>query len=224
MTIKTHTHKRQSDARRDTSPLQQQYQRSMANSQPTTTQAQPFPRIRTNFPAPSDTSHHFPRPTTSSQAANNHIPDIEADSLRSRASSVVSTGTRFSISTLPIEEPSQVDYGLLGRLNHASAFRPRSFISTNSYEQPAPPYESRSAGETPTLPVAQYEPALSRQSSIVLDDSEQSPILSPENSLTIQYSRVVRTIDQNHSNQMRRLKEAHRTYSRITNFPFLVAF
>lgn len=44
---------------------------------------------------------------------------------------------------------------------------------------------------------------------MVLEDPAQSPTISPENSLSMHYSRVVRTIDQNHSNQMRRLKEAH---------------
>lgn len=208
MTVKTHTHRRQPDARRDTLPLPQQYQRTMASPQPAATQQQQISRIRTSFPAPNEPLQHFQRAAPTPQFTSDHNTDIEVDSVRSRASSVVSTGTRFSISTLPIEEPSQTD-GLLGRLNHASAFRPRSFMSTNSYEQPAPPYESRSAGETPYLPVGHHDPAPSTQSFIALEDSEQSPTTSPENSLSMHYSRVVRTIDRNHSNQMRRIKEAH---------------
>lgn len=181
----------------------------MANAQPAVTQPQSFTRARPGFPAPVEPLQHVPRALTGSHVANNHTQDMEADSLRSRASSVVSTGTRFSISTLPVEEPSQID-GLLGRLNHASAFRPRSFMSTNSYEQPAPPYESRSAGEAPVLLSAQIDVTIPGLSPVVHEDSQQSPTIGPEeDSLTMHYSRVVRTIDQNHSNQMRRLKEVH---------------
>ena len=208
MTLKTHNHKRQSEVRGDTPPLPQQYSRSMANSHSTTSQTQPFSRIITSFPVANEQTSHFPRAVTYSQVAHSQVSNTEVDSLRSRASSVVSTGTRFSISTLPAEEPSQVE-GLLGRLNHASAFRPRSVMSTSSYDQPAPPYESRSVTETPIVPAIQQDFESSGRSTANLEDSTQSPTISPENSLSMHYSRVVRTIDQNHSNQMRRLKEAH---------------
>ena len=181
----------------------------MANTQPAVTQPQSFTRARPGFSAPVEPLQHVQRVLAGTNVANSHTQDVEADSLRSRASSVVSTGTRFSISTLPVEEPSQID-GLLGRLSHASAFRPRSVMSTNSYEQPAPPYESRSAGEAPTLSNAQNDVTSPGLSPVVPEDSQPSPTISPEeDSLTVHYSRVVRTIDQNHSNQMRRLKEVH---------------
>ena len=210
MTIKkAHPHQRQADARRDTSPLPHQYQRAMANTQPASTQPQSLTRARPGFPASVEPLQHVQRALTGSHVANSQTQDVEADSLRSRASSVVSTGTRFSISTLPVEEPSQID-GLLGRLNHASAFRPRSIMSTTSYEQPAPPYESRSAGEAPILSNTQHDLTFLGLSPVVPGDSQQSPtISSEEDSLTMHYSRVVRTIDQNHNSQMRRLKEAH---------------
>lgn len=210
MTLKTNTHKRQPEARSDSSPLPQQYQRTMAISHASTTHSPSFSRIITSFPTASEPQQqqHVLGAGTRSHVAQHQTSDVEADSLRSRASSVISTGTRFSISTLPVEEPSQVE-GLLGRLNHASAFRPRSVMSTNSYDQPAPPYESRSTAELPFLPAAQHESGPLRQGAVALDDSAQSPTISPENSLSMHYSRVVRTIDQNHSNQVRRLKEAH---------------
>ena len=208
MTIKSNTHKRQPDARRESPALTQQHARTMANAHATNAQPQSFSRTITSFPIANEQPQYFPRATAGSQSFQNQNHDIEAESLRSRASSIVSTGTRFSISTLPIEEPSQVE-GLLGRLNHASAFRPRSMMSTSSYDQPAPPYESRSVEETPILPTSQHDFSPSGQSSVVLEDTAQSPTISPENSLSMHYSRVVRTIDQNHSNQMRRLKEAH---------------
>ena len=204
MSLKIHNHKRQPEVRGDSPPLPQQYSRTMANSHATTSQTQPFSRIITSFPVPNEQTPHFPRAMTNSQVAHSQ----EVDSLRSRASSVVSTGTRFSISTLPVEEPSQIE-GLLGRLNHASAFRPRSVMSTSSYDQPAPPYESRSVTETSIVPAVQQDFESLATSPANLEDSAQSPTISPENSLSMHYSRVVRTIDQNHSNQMRRLKEAH---------------
>ena len=208
MTLKIHNHKRQPEVRGDSPPLSQQYSRTMANSHATTSQTQPFSRIITSFPVANEQTSHFARAVTSSQAAHSQVPNTEVDSLRSRASSVVSTGTRFSIATLPVEEPAQIE-GLLGRLNHASAFRPRSVMSTSSYDQPAPPYESRPITETPIVPAAQHDFEPLAQNPANLEDSAQSPTISPENSLSMHYSRVVRTIDQNHSNQMRRLKEAH---------------
>ena len=195
----------------------------MANIQANHAQTKPFPSVVTNFSTSNEQSQHYSRAMASSQPANErsrsvhrtatgshvattHDSDLDVDSLRSRASSVVSTGTRFSISTLPVEESSHID-GLLGRLNHASVFRPRSVMSTTSYDQPAPPYESRS--DTPVLPAAQQDSTAQEPNSTTTEDSEQSPIVSTENSLSMHYSRIVRTIDQNHSNQMRRLKEVH---------------
>ena len=207
MTLKIHNHKRQPEVRGDSPSLSQQYSRTMANSNATNSQTQQFSRIITSFPVASEQTQHFPRAVTNSQVAHNQAPEV--DSLRSRASSVVSTGTRFSISTLPVEEPSHIE-GLLGRLNHASAFRPRSVMSTSSYDQPAPPYESRSVPETSVVPAVQQDLESLAQSPANLEDTAQSPTISPENSLSMHYSRVVRTIDQNHNNQMRRLKEAHK--------------
>lgn len=75
-------------------------------------------------------------PQTRTHQAQGH----EVGSLRSRASSVVSTGTKFSISTLPNDEHLQID-SLLDRPRHSIAFRPRSVFSAISYDQSLPPYE-----------------------------------------------------------------------------------
>ena len=207
MTLKkSQPHRRQPDARRESPSLPQPHPRNMATAHHASSQAQPFSRTITTFPPTLEQPPNPSRPGTTSYMTPNRVHDIEADSLRSRASSVVSTGTRFSVSTLPLDEPSHIE-GLLGRFNHASAFRPRSVMSTGSYDQPAPPYESRLTNEALSPPVTQQDCRTSMPSSVVQDD--QSPTNSPENSLTEHYSRVVRTIDQNHSNQMRRLKEAH---------------
>ena len=135
-------------------------------------------------------------------------------SLRSRASSVVSTGTKFSVSTLPSDEYSQVD-NVHGRSGRSIAFRPRSVLSAISYDQSLPPYDPYCETQSrdtvaDTANPSHGEP--SPQCSAVADQTQPSPTsptTDPENALSKHYGRVVRTIDQNHLNQMRRLKEAH---------------
>ncbi|KAL8832340.1 MAG: hypothetical protein Q9191_000341 [Dirinaria sp. TL-2023a] len=138
----------------------------------------------------------------------------EAGSLRSRASSVVSTGTKFSISTLPNDEHLQID-SLLDRPRHSIAFRPRSVFSAISYDQSLPPYEpydeTHSGDIVADMPNHNHT-ELNPELPAAADESQSSPgspTSDPENALSRHYSRVVRMIDQNHLNQMRRLKEAH---------------
>lgn len=127
---------------------------------------------------------------------------------------MVSTGTKFSISTLPNDEHSQID-NLLDRPRHSIAFRPRSVFSALSYEQSLPPYEPYDETQSRDI-VAEMPDHNHSESNLELsaaaDQSQPSPTSptdDPENTLSIHYSRVVRIIDQNHLNQMRRLKEAH---------------
>lgn len=138
------------------------------------------------------------------------VPEVEEVSLRSRASSVITTGTRFSISTLPNEEYSNLE-NVLGRPTRSAAARPRSIFSFASNETSLPPYENPHAVEPLGLSARQYSIETSEQSSGPAGQtpSPTSPIVDPENTLSMHYGRVVRTIDQNHINQMRRLKEAH---------------
>ena len=146
---------------------------------------------------------------TSIDVSGQPDPDVEEASLRSRASSVVTTGTKFSISTLPNEEYSHLD-NVLGRPARSAATRPRSIFSVASYESSLPPYENPLAEEPLEPSTRQYRIGTSGQSSgpTGRTPSPTSPIVDPENALLL-YGRVVRTIDQNHVNQMRRLKEAH---------------
>lgn len=146
---------------------------------------------------------------TSINVSGQPDPDVEEASLRSRASSVVTTGTKFSISTLPNEEYSHLD-NVLGRPARSAATRPRSIFSVASYETSLPPYENPRAEEPLEPPAGQHCIGTSGQSSgpAGRTPSPASPIVDPENAL-LHYGRVVRTIDQNHVNQMRRLKEAH---------------
>ncbi len=138
------------------------------------------------------------------------VPDVEEASLRSRASSVITTGTKFSISTLPNEEYSNLD-NVLARSALSAATRPRSTFSVASYETSLPPYENPRAEESLGPSARQYSLGAFGQSAGPAGQtpSPTSPVVDPENTLSMHYGRVVRTIDQNHINQMRRLKEAH---------------
>ena len=134
---------------------------------------------------------------------------VEEASLRSRASSVVTTGTKFSISTLPNEELPSV----LARSGRAAALRPRSMFSITSHESFLPPYdEGPQSVESAQSMIGQRSteaPAETSESIEHTETSPTSPLIDSENTLSMHYGRVVRTIDQNHVNQVRRLKEAH---------------
>lgn len=124
----------------------------------------------------------------------------EVFSFRSRASSVVSTGTKFSISTMP-QGHFHIDDVLEGNAPRTSSTRPASMYSMRSLAPSLPPYEDQTPRPAPIL-----------ISTIGGNDLEQPPTPStadPENSLSIHYGRVVRTIDENHARQLARIYEAH---------------
>ena len=130
------------------------------------------------------------------QDANN----AEAVSFRSRASSVISTGTKFSISTMP-QGHFNIDDILEGHGARNTTTRPASMYSARSIAPSLPPYEDQ-------VP----RPATMQTTAPSGDDSEQPPTPStadPENALSIHYGRVVRTIDENHARQLARIYEAH---------------
>lgn len=103
-------------------------------------------------------------------------------SFRSRASSIVSTGTKTSLAptflttpfnpqslpppapTPPASSPSTVTSGvidvLLGRRNFRISARPGSILSISSFDVPAPPYSE--ALNTPAIPIEQYAPLAHR--------------------------------------------------------------
>ena len=94
---------------------------------------------------------------------------IPADiiSLRSTASSIISTGTKTSIGTLaqayhPHEESSSagIDVHLGGHRNFRITARPGSILSISSLDSPAPPYESCSSTNASTATLA---PSTARQ-------------------------------------------------------------
>ena len=125
----------------------------------------------------------------------------EVVSFRSRASSVISTGTRFSISTMPQGHFHIVDDVLEANPARTASTRPGSIYSVRSIAPSLPPYEDLAP-----------RPAPIQTSAPSGNDSEQPPTPStadPENALSIHYGRVVRTIDENHARQLARVYEAH---------------
>ena len=124
----------------------------------------------------------------------------EVVSFRSRASSIISTGTKFSILTMP-QEHFHIDDVLEGNAPRTSSTRPGSIYSVRSIAPSLPPYEDQAP-----------RPAPIQTSAPSGNDSEQPPTPStadPENALSIHYGRVVRTIDENHARQLDRIYKAH---------------
>lgn len=135
-----------------------------------------------------------------------------AASLRSRASSVVSTGTKISISTLPQDESLNAEAGLAGRSLRVNT-RPHSLLSFTSHEQPAPPYNERHATEGPYFSSYQGDTAaigqFSSSTAECFNRGPASPLMDSENALSMHYGRVVRTIDENQAQEILRLTQAH---------------
>ncbi|KAL8741538.1 MAG: hypothetical protein Q9190_005866 [Brigantiaea leucoxantha] len=140
----------------------------------------------------------------------------EVTSIRSRASSVFSTGTKISLATLSTEEREQILEDTLARRNARFNSRPRSLLSVTSYDRPAPPYSE--ALLAPQLsPTHRDAPVFTRSASIPLSRSQTPSQHSPpelstpepstpvENSLAAEYSRIVRTIDENYASELQRL-------------------
>ena len=120
---------------------------------------------------------------------NSEASNAEVVSFRSRASSVMSTGT-FSISTMP-QGPFHIDDVLEGNAARTTSTRPGSLYSMRSIAPSLPPYDDQQSRPTPIQTSAPSG-----------RESEQPPTPSsadPENSLSIHYSRIVRTIDDNHA-------------------------
>lgn len=128
------------------------------------------------------------------------ITDAEVVSFRSRASSIISTGTKFSISTIP-QGHFHIDHALGGDHPRSTSTRPNSLYSMRSVAPSLPPYEDQAPRPGPIqIPAPRG------------NDSDQPPTPStadPENALSIHYGRVVRTIDENHARQLARIYEAH---------------
>ena len=141
-------------------------------------------------------------------------------SLRSRASSVISTGTKFSFSTLP-QGTYHIDEVLEGSPSsssgngnsRANAARPGSLYSVRSIATSLPPYEGHAPSDAaPSNVVPDGGQVATTQVTTPGMDSSQPPTpstLDPENSLSMHYGRVVRHIDETHRRQVARINQAH---------------
>lgn len=129
------------------------------------------------------------------------IRNAEAVSFRSRASSVISTGTKFSISTMP-QGHFHIGEVLEGSAARTTSTRPGSLYSIRSIATSLPPYEDQTPQPTPMQTTAESGNDLEQQ-------SPTPSTADPENALSIHYGRVVRTIDENHARQLARIYEAH---------------
>ena len=130
----------------------------------------------------------------------------------SRASSVFSTGTYFSIATLSPEEMQSLGSAISER-TLSDVTRPRSLRTLASHETPAPPYEIHQVSEDPQTSSAQRRlTAVESPHPLVAGTSytpSTSPVSEPENALSRHYGRVVRTIDQNHTRELANLTQEH---------------
>ena len=151
---------------------------------------------------------------TSFQAGHDASWDQSAASLRSRASSVVSTGTKISISTLPQEESQNFETVIAGPNPRTNACR-HSLLSITSHEQPAPPYDHREMLDGPYFTSHRHGAAIEGPlPSSTINDFYVPPASPPtdsENALSMHYGRVVRTIDENQAQEIVRLTQAHET-------------
>ena len=165
---------------------------------------------------------HAPRPN----------PEL---SIRSRASSIISTGTKMSIGTIQQEDqhPTGIDV-LLGRRNFRINRRPGSILSISSFDQPAPPYEgppepSSSIATLTSVHVPNMSPLVahpptshiadsehddrmeqSYSTSTFVQDSQTSSVHLGDtpNALFHHYTEIVRTIDANNQAEIARLISA----------------
>lgn len=139
-------------------------------------------------------------------------------SYRSRASSVISTGTKFSIQTMP-QNLFHIDGMLEGNDPRNFTARPASLYSVRSMAPSLPPYDGHQLVD-PFLPIAHPADSMaSHQTSAnqglhmsSSTETEQEPPLTPsdpENALSMHYGRVVRTIDENHARQLAHIQSAH---------------
>ena len=145
----------------------------------------------------------------------------EANSVRSRASSVVSsvisTGTKFSISTLP-QGTYHIDGVLEGSgsgsgANDSNAYmmttRPGSSYSVRSTATSLPPYESHQNDSSLTLTSQDSHSPPAGGSPNEQPSAPSTSIIDPENLISRHYGNVVRTIDANHQRLLARTIQGH---------------
>ena len=152
----------------------------------------------------------------------NEMSTSARGSYRSRASSVISTGTKFSISTMP-HGFNSIDDMVEGSYSSDATVRPRSVYninglidgsnSVNARTRPASLYSAQSIA-TSLPPYEGHAPLDSFTQTATGRDNEleQSFTLDTENAhaLSRHYGRIVRTIDENHMRQLERINRSHK--------------
>ncbi|KAL9002645.1 MAG: hypothetical protein Q9188_004445 [Gyalolechia gomerana] len=158
--------------------------------------------------------------------------DPAALSLRSRASSIVTTTTKFSLETLPQDDRSSI-LAFRERRRPDAATRPRSLASITSIARPAPPY-SATLDSALLLPSHQNVESQLPQSQPIAGEAASineaiapspTPSQPPSGSGTpspdtppdpddpraqiTYYNHVVRTLDQNFTIELDRLHAQH---------------
>lgn len=151
--------------------------------------------------------------------------NAENASHRSRASSIISTGTKFSISTMPPGH-SHLDGVIEGSNRRDIATRPTSLYSVRSMAPSLPPYEGHQPIDAMLSTGAHHSHLSAIETSIggnsqfissIGNDPEQPSTPSePENALSMHYGRVVRTIDENHARQLARIRQDHEQQLAVT--------
>lgn len=167
-------------------------------------------------------------PVDMAETQPSHDPMLNAGgaSLRSRASSVISTGTKFSISTLP-QENLHMD-SIMNSPAARNAAHPASTYSFRALEHVLPAYEDHLhvtealqqplTVQTQTGANQDFPGVNGVNSSDATNAGDATPPLpptpsttDPENALSQHYSRIVRTIDTNHARQLARIHQTHET-------------
>ncbi|KAI4130924.1 MAG: hypothetical protein LQ347_003196 [Umbilicaria vellea] len=135
-------------------------------------------------------------------------------SLRSRASSVVSTGTKASIGTLQREEPLSNNLSLVRDVLRLAARRPGSILSVTTLEQAAPPYEglNLSASTIMERVADSHNPQVSDRPSPHYCEARVSEDNSPltadtDNALFAHYREIVSAVDQNYQQQLADMRQ-----------------
>ncbi|KAL8765890.1 MAG: hypothetical protein Q9209_007191, partial [Squamulea sp. 1 TL-2023] len=198
---------------------------------------------------PEDVAHAY---CFTSRMASTRDPfdDPTTASLRSRASSIVTTTTKFSLETLSQDDRSSI--GAMRIRNHRlgpNAGRPNSITSISN---PAPPYTEAAVGPTLQLPTHQngdFQSLLSRLAEVADRPSEAASINEPLAPSTIastgnttpapdspldpgvnlqaqiaHYSNVVRTLDSNYTAELERLRQKHAQELAVTRHDIDAAY
>ncbi|KAI4143901.1 MAG: hypothetical protein L6R39_004394 [Caloplaca ligustica] len=168
-----------------------------------------------------------------------HHDDLTAGSLRSRASSIITTTTKFSLETISQDDRSSI-VAVHARQRPDLSNRPQSLLSMTSFARPAPPYDATldstlllpthrdgdfqpphspppehkeapaASADAPSLNEALPPTSSASDSATASPAHEDSPLdLDNPSAQVTYYNHVVRTLDQNYTAELERLRAQH---------------